>query len=596
MPTEHADTVGHSIDTFSEHTSLSHSEGTSCTLVDVNSENLPVSCSYTAKLPAEVDFTSDIGLLITATKTTTEILQTISSLSPEQKYHLLKSHVTVSKDFIFPATFCGGHYRSFQPHWSHEHKWLVYSPSVDGAFCLPCTLFETSTRRHTLGALVNCPFIKWSQKSEVLNHHQATNYHIKSVEAAQEFATSIEKPITTLPYMVDDAMETRVQTNRTIIKSIAEAVLFCGRQCIGLRGDGEWDKNGDPDGNPGNFLAVLQLIANHNVNVMQHLQQPKLKNAKYTSPQIQNEMIEVIGHDFIQKSLIEEIQQAKYFSILADEVTSHNIEQLSLCFRFVDQSRNVREEFFDFIKLQRITGEHISNAILSAIEKCGLSAYHIVGQGYDGAANMASCRVGVQARIREEAPFATFVHCNGHALNLVIAHSCSIPNVRNVLDKMKAVSTFFRFSPKREGLLNHIIGQKNEASSSRKALLDICRTRWAERHEAYSHFYQSFTYVISALEVMTTGYADQVNCDEMYRNGWDSHSKSEAQSLLHSLATFDFIITFLTVYHFLSHLASITIKLQKSSMDILEAYVNVSHCHLHNVLYYVDSMVNKQLK
>ena len=42
-------------------------------------------------------------------------------------------------------------------------------------------------------------------------------------------------------------------------------------------------------------------------------------------------------------------------------------------------------------------------------------------QGYDGASNMSSGRVGVQARIREKAPLATYVHCNGHCLNLVIS-------------------------------------------------------------------------------------------------------------------------------------------------------------------------------
>ena len=48
---------------------------------------------------------------------------------------------------------------------------------------------------------------------------------------------------------------------------------------------------------------------------------------------------------------------------------------------------------------------------------------------------------------RQSAPLATYFHCDGHCLNLVIMHSCSLPNVRNVVDKMKAVRMFFRFSP-----------------------------------------------------------------------------------------------------------------------------------------------------
>ena len=56
---------------------------------------------------------------------------------------------------------------------------------------------------------------------------------------------------------------------------------------------------------------------------------------------------------------------------------------------------------------------------------------------------MACERVRVQGRIRREAPLATYVHCIGHALNLVIAHSCSLPTVRNMIDKLKLTCICF---------------------------------------------------------------------------------------------------------------------------------------------------------
>jgi len=88
-----------------------------------------------------------------------------------------------------------------------------------------------------------------------------------------------------------------------------------------------------------------------------------------------------------------------------------------VCFRFVDQKNDFCEEFVDFIKLGRITGEHIAEAILSAVDKFGLPVSSIVGQGYDGATNMSSRRVGVQERIQKVAPLATYFHCSGHCLN-----------------------------------------------------------------------------------------------------------------------------------------------------------------------------------
>ena len=41
---------------------------------------------------------------------------------------------------------------------------------------------------------------------------------------------------------------------------------------------------------------------------------------------------------------------------MADEVTSHNSEVLTLCVRFVDAEKNIREELLSFTKVLTITG------------------------------------------------------------------------------------------------------------------------------------------------------------------------------------------------------------------------------------------------
>ena len=49
---------------------------------------------------------------------------------------------------------------------------------------------------------------------------------------------------------------------------------------------------------------------------------------------------------------------------------------------------------------------------------------------------MSSERVGVQAYIKRISPLVVYTHCSGHCLNLVISHSCTVPSVQNVLDRM----------------------------------------------------------------------------------------------------------------------------------------------------------------
>ena len=217
------------------------------------------------------------------------------------------------------------------------------------------------------------------------------------------------------------------------------------RQCIALRGDVE---KLDKAVNPGNFLSTLQLLSNHDPILKAHLEKPRLRNATYLSPDIQNQLIDVIGKRIIQKDLINEILHAKFYSIMIDEVTSHNQELMPLCIRFVDSKCNIREEFLQFSCLSRITGEALASVVMHDLKELGLDLNNVRGQGYDGAANMSSSRVGLQALIREKSPLAVYTHCTGHCLNLVINHSCSDLTIRNILDKMKSTCLFFLNSPK----------------------------------------------------------------------------------------------------------------------------------------------------
>ena len=101
-------------------------------------------------------------------------------------------------------------------------------------------------------------------------------------------------------------------------------------------------------------------------------------------------------------------------------------------------------------QLDRITGQCIAEGIIGFLRDVGLEVEKVRGQGYDGASNMASARVGVQARIKELAPLATYMHCSGHCLNLVICHLCSLTEVHNVLDRMKKVLPVFSAQPLEE--------------------------------------------------------------------------------------------------------------------------------------------------
>jgi len=76
-------------------------------------------------------------------------------------------------------------------------------------------------------------------------------------------------------------------------------------------------------------------------------------------------------------------------------------------------------------------------------------------------------------------------------------------------------------------------------------------------------------FITEALE--TIGYKRHLDKYGTTNADWDTASRSDAQQLLASITNFEFIVVFLTVYQYLSHLVGITVKLQKQALDILEA-------------------------
>ena len=103
------------------------------------------------------------------------------------------------------------------------------------------------------------------------------------------------------------------------------------------------------------------------------------------SKTIQNQLIEIIAK-LIQLDILCEVKEAKFYSIIADEVCDvSNKEQLSHCLHYI-RGCQVKEMFADFVEVERITGRKLANTILTA---WGLPLSNLQGQCYDGTSNMA---------------------------------------------------------------------------------------------------------------------------------------------------------------------------------------------------------------
>ena len=73
----------------------------------------------------------DIGDVVVKCATDEEVVQSLRSLPPSEKYAYLHRHVKPEDSSTFPTTFTGGCNRSFLARWLKEHSWLCYSIKLD---------------------------------------------------------------------------------------------------------------------------------------------------------------------------------------------------------------------------------------------------------------------------------------------------------------------------------------------------------------------------------------------------------------------------------------------------------------------------------
>lgn len=132
-----------------------------------------------------------------------------------------------------------------------------------------------------------------------------------------------------------------------------------------------------------------------------------LNNARkqYVSPAIQNEIIEICGKVIVDK-IVSKVNQAKFYSILADETTDiSGIEQFTLCVRYVDtvgSSLFLREDFLKFLPVTDVTGEGLTNTLLETVREMQFSLEYLSAQGYDSAASMSGRFKGCAAKISND--------------------------------------------------------------------------------------------------------------------------------------------------------------------------------------------------
>ena len=87
-----------------------------------------------------------------------------------------------------------------------------------------------------------------------------------------------------------------------------------------------------------------------------------------------------------------------------------------------------------FFATESTEGEVLYELVKKAVTSLNLQLRDIVGECFDGAANMSGCNKGVASRMKECSPLALYVNCYAHRLNLALQDTMtSVQPIRNAL-------------------------------------------------------------------------------------------------------------------------------------------------------------------
>ncbi|XP_015961674.1 uncharacterized protein LOC107485624 [Arachis duranensis] len=268
-------------------------------------------------------------------------------------------------------------------------SWLEYSPEKDAAYCLPCYLFgkHYGARNDGKNAFSELGFSNWKKVNNGVNCafvcHEGSipnsphNLCVKSCDDLMAQSKHIAK-------VLDRHSDETITNNRLRLKTSINAIRWLAFQNV------------------------------HNV-VLENA----LGNAQYISPSAQKDILHIFARK-VRATIREEIGDSKFCIIIDEARDESKREQMSVVLRFVDKHGCVQERFFDLIHVSDTCSLTLKTEISSVLSRHNLDVQNLRGQGYDRASNMRGEWNGLQALFLKDCPFAYYIHCLAHRLQLAL--------------------------------------------------------------------------------------------------------------------------------------------------------------------------------
>jgi hypothetical protein len=214
------------------------------------------------------------------------------------------------------------------------------------------------------------------------------------------------------------------------------------------------------------------------------------------------------------------------------------------------------------------TAEALKKALCEVFGKHGLLIANLRGQGYDGASNMRGEFNGVQKLVRDENPYAFYMHCFAHRLQLVVvAVSRCCSSFEDFFEYVSLIVNSTSASCKRKDILldkqRCILLAKLESGdifsgrgkNQETSLARPGDTRWGSHYTTLARIESMWEAVIEVLSIVHK----------------DERNPSRAGGLVHTMESFTFVFIMKLMLQILRITNELSLLLQKKDQNIVQA-------------------------
>jgi len=225
-----------------------------------------------------------------------------------------------------------------------------------------------------------------------------------------------------------------------------------------------------------------------------------------------------------------ELNNARFFSIGIDSIFYiYRREQVSFIVHYVEDSGKINEGLVVMKDSAELTGQALFNLFSKVMDSHNIDwkSYHI-RQSYDGAASMQGKYNGLQKKVKELCPQATFVWCHVHRFDLIVVSSVgSCLAAINLFGYLEKVFVFISCSKKQ----NFLYREKQ------KILYSKARIRSIKKVETYQSY--ALATVLKTLDAILDTLDEIKNVEGQV----DFKTGAECYGLIEYLQSFNFLLT-----------------------------------------------------